>query len=89
MTYLPLKRANVLLYENGHIDPRLCELEVDMYQRHTQTSSMYIGFFEDNQSVIEEFSDAHGLEKRLEALKAAKDGGHSFDYVIVGLEKAS
>jgi hypothetical protein len=89
MTYIPLKRAKVLLYKNGDMDPCLCELEVELYQKHTQRSAIYIGFFKDDQPVIEEFSDANEMEKRLEALKESKDGDHSLDYVIVGLEKAS
>jgi hypothetical protein len=84
MTYLPLKQAKALLYQNGDMDPRLCELEVELYQKHTQSSLMYIGFFRDNQCVIEEFSSASELERRVEALKEVKHGDHSLDYVIVG-----
>jgi hypothetical protein len=89
MTYLPLERAKILLYKNGDMDPCLCELEVELYQKHTQTSQMYVGFFKDNQPVIEEFSCANELERRVEALKEAKYGEHSLDYIIVGVEKAS
>ena len=85
MTYLPLDRKKHLLYQNGEIDPRYAELEVRLYEEAAKTPALYIGYFKDDQSCIENFKDADEGAKRVADLKESNNG---LEVVVVdGLKK--
>ena len=69
MTYVPLNRAQHLLYENGELDPRLVQLEVKLYQESAKSPALYLGYFKDEIPCVEGFKDADEATKRMAELK--------------------
>lgn len=88
MTHVPLPRARELLYKNGDIDPRLCALETELYQRAALTPGIYIGYYVSGTENIETFADIEKAEVRELELKEKKDGDTPIEFVLVnGLSK--
>jgi hypothetical protein len=52
MMHVPVSRAKELLYLNGELDPRLCQLEVDLHQRRPSLE-IWIGYIIADQVVTE------------------------------------
>jgi hypothetical protein len=82
ITHVPIERQRVLLYKNGEVNPRLCALEVDLYQR---PAGMYIGFLKRDEPVVETFTNVKDGEKRVAELEATKD--EAVDFVVVNTLK--
>jgi hypothetical protein len=74
ISYVPLERAQVILYKNGDIDPRIVMTEVELYHTNAQTKAFYIGVLKGDGSSIETFTDVTEGEKRVAELEAMKEG---------------
>ena len=83
MMYVPLERAQELLYKNGEMDPLLVALEIELYQRNGKSPGMYVGYLKSGHSVVETFSDAQEGAKYVAELKEMKNGEVKVDFVVV------
>jgi hypothetical protein len=75
ISYVPLERAQAILYKNGDIDPRIVTMEVELYQLNAQTKAFYVGVLKGDGLSIENFTDVTKGEKRVAELEAMKDTG--------------
>jgi hypothetical protein len=87
MMYVPLERAQSLLFQNGEADPRLAALEVDLYQRNGKNPAMYVGHLNSGHPEIEMFSSSQEGLNYVAKLKNMQTGDVTVDFVVVnGLE---
>jgi hypothetical protein len=83
MAHVPLHQGQQLLYKNGEMDPALCSLEVELYQKNAQTPSFYIGFMESGTAKVESFSNTKEGESRVAELEKVKGDSGDQEYVVV------
>jgi hypothetical protein len=69
ISFIPFERAQVLLYRNGEFDPCLATLEVELHQNNVKSAGFYLGYIENDESVIETFEDKEKGEARMTELE--------------------
>jgi hypothetical protein len=84
-SYVPLSRARELLYGNGEMDPRLCALEVQIYQQSYQNPGVYVGYYKDERPVFTKFSDVKEAEETTVELR--KGDNFVGDVIVVDSSK--
>jgi hypothetical protein len=77
MTFLPLSRKLELLKANGEMNPRQCELEVEVYKQSKGESGTYLAHYQDENRIVEKFVDTE------EAEKAGEEAGKSGKSIVV------
>jgi hypothetical protein len=79
MLHLPATRARELLYKNGQMLPKLCQTEVEVYQRIDR--NFWILYVLDDEVVTESFLAREDCGKR--ALELQLREGNIADIVVV------
>jgi hypothetical protein len=79
MLHLPATRAKELLHKNGQILPKLCQTEVELYQRVDQ--NFWILYVLDAEVVTESFLTSEECVKRVLELQLRQ--GKITDIVVV------
>jgi hypothetical protein len=79
MLHVPATRAKELLYMNGELPPKLCQTEVELYQRID--SNFWILYVLADEVVTESFLTGEECAKR--ALELQLSAGKITDVVVV------
>ena len=83
MLHVPLDRAHEILYKNGEIDSRLCDLEVELYQKNAQKPAIYIGYFQSDKTVTEIFELKKEGQARINELRDLQNEDKHPEFVFV------
>ena len=69
VTSLPLNRKREVLYANGGRDPRICELEIELYNQGQKDPGTYIGYYKGESQTIQKVADVKQAEEMAAELK--------------------
>jgi hypothetical protein len=63
MTYVRMDRKVELLYANGEKDPRMCELEIELYNQSRAEPGVYLGYYKGESRTIKKVVDLKQAEE--------------------------